>query len=426
MSWAPSVHALEPDLPAPTPARAVPALRLPLPLKLAFAAALLALTVLDRFGLRVTDSFSLSPTLLALYGLVVAMLLTRSLRVDRRALLLVIAALGVAGLSFVVNDAWSDQQFTSPSSLALLAVLYLPLALTLNPALATALRWRRLMRGFLGVATLCAVAGIVQFYAQYAFHASWLFDYREQIPAVIRGSGIYNTVNPVGALIKSNGFFLREASGFSALMALALLCELSLFRRKLCMALFVLGMLLSYSGSGPLVLAVALLFPLSLKTVLRVAAVVCVGAVFLLLFGDALNLSYTVGRVGEFGSTQSSAYCRFIAPAQLVADQLDSQPWALLLGHGPGTTQKLSGVCETTYGKLMFEYGAAGFLLFSALVVGAIQRHAAPLRVRVALIVQWFLLGGFLLSADVLLLIVVLCSLWPPGLATSSPTEEAP
>jgi hypothetical protein len=136
-----------------------------------------------------------------------------------------------------------------------------------------------------------------------------------------------------------------------------------------------------------------------------------------------LNLDYTLGRVGEFESSSSSAYCRFIAPGKLVAENIDSDAWTALFGHGPGTTQKISTVCETTYGKVVFEYGLLGAIAFAALILAAVNRSAAPVRIRATLVVQWLLLGGNLLAPEVMLLIFCMSAMWPSGAANEAPSR---
>jgi hypothetical protein len=399
-------------------------------LQVAFALALVALTLLDRFGLRLSDGYSISPSLAAMYGLVAAMLLGRSALVDGRGVLLYGAVVTAAALSYVVNSSLDPDSHASIGSLMLVFVLYAPFVLRLRPEIGTEALWRRVMRWYVGIALVCAVFGIVQFYAQFVVDAPWLFDYTASIPAPIRGSGVYNTINPVDSLIKSNGFFLREASGFSFYMALAMLCEATLARRKWVFGVLGLALLLSYSGSGLLALGAAMLFPLGRRTLSRALIVIAAGALVVLVFGDALNLSYTLGRVAELDSdaTTSSAYCRFVSPARLVAERFDSASWSSFLGHGPGTTQKVaSDVCETTYGKLLFEYGLVGTIAFGALILAAIGRSAAPIRIRVALVVSWLLLGGNLVSPDSLLLIFLVTGAWPAAPARArTPRARAP
>jgi hypothetical protein len=397
-------------------------------LKVMFIFALMSLTVLDRFGLRATDTYSINPALIALYGLVAVALMTSSAQFNGVGALGYVGVVTVAGLSFVLNLSLDSHKYTSLTSLGLLLVLYAPFVVSLRPTVGTTALWHWMMKWFIVFCVGVAVFGIVQFYAQFVFHAPWLFDYTNFIPRAIRSSGVYNTTNPVGSLIKSNGFFLREASGFSWYMALALVCEWSLKKRKLVMAVLALAIVVSYSGSGLLALGLAMLFPLGQRTLVRVLAAAALGAIVITLFGDALNLTYTLSRIGEFdpGATSSSAYCRFIMPAKVASEQIDSDVWTALLGHGPGTMQKMFDTCETTYGKVLFEYGLFGAIAFAALILAAVNRAAAPIRIRVVLVVQWLLLGGSLLAPESMLFIVLMSALWPARVAEGTAAPAAP
>ena len=402
-------------------------IKAPAALLFAFAFALVALTLLDRFGLRLSDTYAMHPSLLASYGLAAVMLVTGSAHIDRARVLMYVAVVTVAALSFVVNASLEPHPKASIGSLMLVVVLYAPFVLRLRPSVGTPELWRWVIRWYIRFALLCAFAGIAQFYAQFVFDAPWLFDYRSFIPAEIRGSGIWNSTNYAGSFVKSNGFFLREASIFSLYMALALIWEASFANRKWVLAVLTLALVVSYSGSGLLALGTAMLFPLGKTTLFRVLLALVAGAIFVLLFGDALNLSYTLSRVGEFhpDATTSSGYYRFISPAKLLAEQLDSAAWTALLGHGPGTIDKLGAeIFSTTYGKLLFEYGLVGAIAFGALVLAAIGRSAAPVRIRVAFIVSWFLLGGNLVAPDALLLIFLFTGVWPPADAGENARTE--
>ena len=283
--------------------------------------------------------------------------------------------------------------------------------------------WRWLVQAYIGFALCLAVVGIAQFFAQFVVRPVWLFDYTPFIPAPIRGSGVWNTVNPAGDWIKSNGFFLREPSIFSVAMAFALICELAVDRRRWVAGLLATALVLTYSGSGLLLLALAMLFPLGRRSLPRIVACAAAAAAVYFLFGEALNLGYTVERVNEVNSGRTSAYCRFVYPNVLILQNLDASAWASLLGNGPGTMPKLDAFCadgvETTYAKAIFEYGLAGALAFAVLIIGALNRSAAPVRIRVALGVMWLLLGGNLLTSEFLLLIFLLSAMWPKGSAAN-------
>jgi hypothetical protein len=181
------------------------------------------------------------------------------------------------------------------------------------------------------------------------------------------------------------------------------------------------GLLLTYSGAGLLCLGVAMLFPLGQRTVLRVGGVAALAAAVYFILGDVLNLSYTLARAGEITSESSSAYCRFVYPGVATLEQLDAEPWTSLLGHGPGTMVRMGATCadghQTTYGKLLFEYGLLGALVFGALLAGALNRSGAPIRIRAALAITWLLLGGNLVASEMLLAIYLLSAMWPEDTA---------
>jgi hypothetical protein len=167
-------------------------------------------------------------------------------------------------------------------------------------------------------------------------------------------------------------------------------------------ACFGLALLLTYSGTGLMALLLGTAFPLRRRAAmaLSVGALVVTAAV---LFGDVLNLSFTLGRVTEFGSEGSSAYARYVAPLRLIVDSFHREPARLLLGHGPGAISRLTLGYEfhdPTWAKLIFEYGILGFLAFVGLFVILLREGQAPLRIRGALLAAWLVMGGHLLSPD--------------------------
>ena len=90
---------------------------------------------------------------------------------------------------------------------------------------------------------------------------------------------------------------------------------------------FVLALLLSYSGTGLLALVhrhVAAAQPqdAGARRRWRWAA----AALVFWLLGDALNLSFTLGRASEFDSERSSGYIRYIAPLHLLLDAARADP----------------------------------------------------------------------------------------------------
>ncbi len=387
---------------------------------IAFLLLMLSATVLQRFGLNL-GSYSLNAALVAVFVLLVIAGLCGVLAISTERLILYGLGLSVALVSAMLNE-----RATSMSSLALLAVMYLPFVFVLTPR--AGLTPERATGMFLDVAALCAVAGVVQFYAQYLIKARWLFDFTEQVPGLLQGPSGYNTVISVGSLYKSNGFFFREPSGFSFVMALGLMLECLGPRRLWRLGFLGLGLLLSYSGTGLLALLIGLVIPMNRRTLLRLLLVGAVAAGLYALLAGPLNLSYTLSRLDEFGSEDSSAYIRYIAPGRLLAEAAASSPGRLWFGHGPGTIFRQDVGYEfhdPTWAKLIFEYGVTGFVAFVALYLVSLrsspQDRPPPLRARAMLFGGWLLMGGHLLSPEQNSLTLALVGLLPATVPALAP-----
>jgi hypothetical protein len=396
--------------------------RPPFALRAALTICLLSITVFSRFGVRL-GGHPFDTSLIALYLLLATLLWHGWTRIDPKALLLYGSGACVATLSLLVNGGF-DAGAPSASSLALLFTIYLPFMFSIRPPGDTNAAWQWTMAMFSHVALLCALAGIAQFNAQFFVHERWLFDFTAYVPWRLQGPSGYNTVIPVGDLFKSNGFFLREPSHFSFLMALALVAELQFGRRPLRLAAFGMALLLTYSGTGLLALSIGLMFPLGRRTLVQLLVLSILGFVVFGLLGDTLNLGFTLNRVNEFGSERSSAYVRYIAPMRLLAEEIASTPWAVLLGHGPGTMQRVvHGVrsFDPTWAKLIFEYGLLGFAAFVALVAHTMSRFGAPSPLRAMLFMCWLVMGGYLLSPENCTMLYVLLCGWSEASAEGRP-----
>jgi hypothetical protein len=382
------------------------------------ALVLVATTLFARFGINF-GSYSLDFALVALYILLAALLYSGRSAIDESMALLYVAAMGVAALSLVVNDGLSSINRSSPSSLLLLAAIYLPFVFTLPAQGPPWSKPDRILGAFSSIALICALAGIAQFYLQFVINQPWLFDFTPWIPETLRGPSGYNTVIEVGDLYKSNGFFLREPSGFSFVVALAMIIELTSTRRWWRMATFGLALLLTYSGTGVLALIVGLLFPISRKSILRLVVLGAFAFLLLVMLGDALNLSVTANRVTEVESDRSSAYIRYIAPMRVVLGSINTNPWAALLGHGPGSIQRTTQGFEffdPTWAKLLFEYGLTGYAIFVSMVLYALHRSPIQFELKAVLFGSWLVMGGHLLSPENVATLYVLAAVWRPAM----------
>ncbi len=391
-------------------------------LKAGIVSVFLSDTVFSRFGINIGNSFFLDFSLIALYILLACILFSGYFRIDRRSAILYGASVCFGSISYLFNIGNS-----SISSLLLLFAVYFPFIITVPNKIPSETLWKWAAEAFSNIALFCAIAGIVQFFAQTVIHDKWLFDFRYLLPDIIRLESGFNTIIPMGTLFKSNGFFIREPSGFSELMAFALVFELALRRRGMRIMTYGLGLLLSYSGSGILIILIAFLFPLNYKSVFRYLFLSGAAGLILWLLGDALNLWFIVDRASEFNSEQSSAYARFIAPFRLLVDTLTTDPWNPFLGHGPGMISRtvLSyGFHDPTYVKLLFEYGACGAIVMIANVAFACTRSTAPVRIKAMFFFTWLIFGGGLLTTGgTTSLMYVFLAIWPLSRPTMQSAE---
>ncbi|MDB5847640.1 MAG: hypothetical protein JWP29_1392 [Rhodoferax sp.] len=384
-------------------------------LRVAFVALVVALVLSDRFAITIS-SLPLGASLPLTYLLITVLLTNHRLAIDPAAVLFYVVATTIAVLSFVLNTNAFGGSPASIASMGLLLVIYLPLIFTLKSEPANLPQWRWMMRVLSNTLLVSAAAGILQFYAQFIIHDPWLFNASLLIPEPIRGQGLYNSAIPMGSFFKSNGFFTREPSGFSYLMAFGLLLELSLFKRPRRMVCFVFALALSYSGTGILILAIGLLLPLRVKTMLTLmigGAVVIIGNA---AAGDPLNLGMTYARVGEFSTRGSSAYIRYVAPMLMIDMNIDVTPWSMWVGHGPGMIFKLPGPTEfhdPTWAKLVVEYGMLGFMSFVGLMLYKLSSFPAPFQIRAVLFASWLVTGGQLLAPENVYFMFLVMGLWP-------------
>jgi len=387
------------------------------PFTIAVTLLLLSVTVFERFGVNF-GSYSLNLAIPVMYGVLLFAAFTGAIAVSIPRLVIYLLCMATAVTSMFLNPDRS-----SSTSLMLLATIYLPFAFVVTPR--SSVTPEAVLRIFLEIGFACALVGIAQFYLQFVFYRDWLFDYTGYIPTVLRGPSGFNTVIRVGAHYKSNGFFFREPSGFSFIMALALVAEHLTARRWLRLACFALALLISYSGTGLLALAIGMMVPLNRRTLTRAVLLGLAALLLYFLLDGVLNLSFTLGRVNEFGSERSSAYIRYVAPARLLHDTLTSDLWSPWFGHGPGTITRAAMTYEfhdPTWAKLLYEYGVLGFISFQVLLLAICRRSPAALSVRAILFAAWLVMGGHLLSPEQDYLTLALAGLFP--VASAEGREE--
>jgi hypothetical protein len=353
---------------------------------------------LARFATYVGRS-ELSLTLVLTLVSVVTMVGLGLLRVNLTRFILFCLAIAAV----TISAAFGSEGRVSTTSFILLIVLYAAYVFELPPEPG---RFEWTIRLFRAFSTFIAVAGIVQFFAQIAVPGPTLFTFESFLPPKIVSHG-FNYIIPVPnlpSMNKSNGFFLLEPSSFSQLMALAIILEIEFFHNPRRIIVYILGMLLSFSGTGTIMFLAFVPALLIRQGNLRLVLLFAFLAICALIFGDALHLTSLTARLGEFGSNRSSGFARFISPFYLFDDFILPHMRTTLFGYGPGSIDPFFNatdyqVHDPTWGKLFFEYGVVGSVPFMIFVIYCLFAHARSLWLSGALFFNYLLLGGNLLDA---------------------------
>lgn len=321
--------------------------------------------------------------LLAAWGLMVGVLTIDKRRV---AFFLGLVACGLMATAVHATYPLAIAPRTSLNSL----VYWLAMTAFAVLRLSTPMEERRFFSLLAIMLELIALAGIAEFMAQLV--GLRLFSFSGLVPANLLIERQYDVLAPMpgSGLLRSNGFFLVEPSVFSQFMAIGVIVEWLLFRRPARLALYLVGLLVSVSGSGWLVLCVfvvELAFVTGALGALR--ALLLTGACILALALASLVMPDIIGvlneRAGEFTVQGSSGYERFVTPFMVLGRVLGAAPWSIITGIGPGASEQLLVPFFyqlNTPVKVMLEYGIPGLLFYLLLLLDAIRTPA-----------QWLLIG---------------------------------
>lgn len=313
------------------------------------------------------------------------------------------------------------------SSLAYLLALYVPLAVCPTRAIGPH-HMRRAARFYVSMMFVFGLLALLQFVTQRFLHMPYV-DPFDKLPQSIVMQG-YLTSYPIvygSDLFKSNGYFFLEASFLSQFLGLAIIIELSLFRRIVPLAVLLGALATTFSGTGPLLVGVV--FPVLFLRYWTNPRVVLLGLIAIMALGVAiLARPELLARVAEFGGHDNSATARFIEPYVMLARESFGDPASLFLGHGAGAANRLVTSSDALVNfsavpKAIIEYGLlGGFPLL--LVIGLrVAFSGQPGTIAMALIVTHYFLSGALLQplSVLLLFFFVVTGYRPAGSALRAP-----
>lgn len=324
-----------------------------------------------------------------------------------------------------------------PSSLLLLAVLHLPLVLQFR---ATSTDVNKVVKFLLALCGFIAVLAIVQFVLQHFIFSPWLFPFENFVPDSFRVHNFNEEarLDYESVVLRANGVFMLEPSYLCQLLAIAVILEISTLNRLWRVALYVAGMLVSYSGTGFLVLGVVL--PVVIISQNRwgvlfgIIVVIMTAGILMQVGSEYLYLDKFVSRVGEFNSTGSSGFARFVGGFYLFNQFLSDHPIRALFGVGAGMFKDYAPlahypVAEMPLFKMVLEFGIAGSLLYFSFLYYCLSSSALPTAVVIAIALTFLLNGLYVVFSHALALSLLIWTSRPLVHATLSkvvPTAAPP
>jgi hypothetical protein len=374
----------------------------------------LCATLLAKFGLPPLASIGIGLLYPLTFGLIAYGFITGQLQFESRRLtffLIVLSSLGF--MQLLRTDSFSFPSFVMMTALASTFVF------TTGTSSVTSAEAHRF---FGNLSAFVALLGIAQFFVQFLGNPLLTFPIENFVPQLFRVGG-YNNISPLfygSPLFKSTGFVMLEPSVFSQVCAIGLMAELYGRSRYMRLAIYVIALLVAYSGTGFLILAISLpAFVLIYRRWELIPRAVVLVAVVLLL-SEPLNLNLLTGRFSEFGSTGSSGFARFVGWQDLFSDRLWPSPMTALFGHGAGSFEAMAigyAAAQMAHTKILFEFGILGGLVYFSFIFFCIFSNGAPRILQVAVMTCYFMNGAYSPTLTGLALSLLL---WPNSTAAGN------
>ena len=313
-------------------------------------------------------------------------------------------------------QALRGESFSVPS-LLMLSVVHFPYILRLDPLP----DYERVLDWFVKVALVLAALGIAQFGVQFVVGPELAFPIESYLPTQLKVA----LFNPLAHLeygspyYRANGIFMLEPSFFSQFLAVAMVVEMLRRMRWAVLAMLMAAILVSYSGTGLVLVAASV--PLILIArgrwdVLVVSAAAMILALVVASFAEVVFVRVFFQRAGEFNATGSSGFARFVGGFYLFEQFQWPDPWSTLFGFGAGTVDDYSARANfpvtgtNVFFKMVFEFGIVGASAYFAFLALCFKRSTAPGLLKFVLALTYVLGGIYIPFSHALVFGLVL---WP-------------
>jgi len=298
----------------------------------------------------------------------------------------------------------------SPTSLLLLVAVHLPYVFTVPHSNDGG----RIIKFFIQIVTVFALLGIAQYGLQFVVNVRYLFPIENFVP----GTFIVQNFNHQAAMeygsheYRANGVFLLEPSFFSQVLAVAMVAELCTLGRLTRLAIFGLALVVSYSGTGIIVLAICL--PLCLVSQRRWGLLLLglIGLIAIIALHEFFHVGRLFSRIDEFTSIRSSGYGRFVGGFYLFDRFLWPDPWRTLFGYGAGSFighAAHDGIAgEMALFKIVFEFGLLGAVAYFGFLFACLLYSPTPRLLTLAVGITYLMNGIYIPFAHGLALSLLL------------------
>jgi len=281
-------------------------------------------------------------------------------------------------------------------------------------------QYYKILESYQNIMLFCVWCGLAQFLIQFALTSDFMFPFDMILPEAFFIPQ-FNLRIPITESLpyeKSTGLWFLEPSHFSQFLAFAVILELRYFNRPKRLFLYLGSMVLCFSGTGFILLALVgtILIVIQGRVGLILLGIMGIASIF--LFRDFFPFSIFYDRLSDFTNPLASGSGRFLAPYWVISDLLQQgRSHVLIWGLGPGELKQIVEntdyfVQDSSWFKLLIEYGLIGSASFFLFFLISIFAKSPDKILSAACLVQFMLLGGYLLSFYVHFLFLVLV-VWP-------------
>lgn len=290
----------------------------------------------------------------------------------------------------------------SYASLLLFTMLHFPYVLQLKRPP----DYEQVLALYQRVALTIAVLGLLQYGIQFLIGPALAFPIENFFPEAFKVSkfNMQGYLEYGSEVYRTNGVFMLEPSFYSQLLAVSVVVEAVTRARPWVLGVLLAGMVVSFSGTGLMLLAACLPCQAIVKRrwdLLAAGVVLVAVAITLAALADSPYLNVFFKRAGEFTATGSSGFARFVGGFYLFEQFLWPDVMRGLFGFGAGSLQAYQAKATWSSGgnaffKMIFEFGLVGGLAYFAFIGYVLRQSAAPVMLRVAVGFTYLLSGVYI------------------------------